>query len=357
MRFECHPSGGWHIYQKLFAEAVAKHGISIEPGGEFSDEALRNNTEHDGIHFHWIERFWESPSALSRLHGIVGMYRYCRLAKKLGKKIIWTVHNHTSHETSRRIDTFGTRVVTAHADLIITHSNWSRQWIESHCPVGGQVITMLHGNFSEVYHQQASREDVLRRYGLDPAKRTVGVIGAIRPNRGHETAIECVRKLGTDVQLLIAGMANSSDYVESLKARAGNSSGIAIQPGKLTDQEYTDTLAACDIQLLAYTSITTSGAFISAWSLGCPAVVSDLPLFRELMPDNPAAGVIMKGDDRVDAAVKAVKQVLDIPRETCRAAALEQAAKLPWDKTVMPAVEVIKSWQSNATASSATATA
>src|SRR5262249_35771046 len=115
---ECFPSG-WHPYQELFARALTPHGVHLRPGENFSNRALADRGEVRGVHFHWIEHLWRAAPWWRRPRLLWGLGSYCQLAKRLGKKIVWTVHNHRGHEGSVLGDSIGFRTLARAADLII----------------------------------------------------------------------------------------------------------------------------------------------------------------------------------------------------------------------------------------------
>src|SRR5437762_7391853 len=205
MLFECYP-GGWHPYQEQFARAIAPYGVHFRPGDAFSDEALRSRADElDGIHFHWVEYLWTTSRWWNRPRLIWGLRSYCKLAKQLGKRIIWTVHNHTGHEGSKWGDWAGFRVVPRFADLTIVHSEWSEEYVRRKLRPAGEIIHMPLGNFDGYYKLGREPSDVRRALSLSPGVPVVGLVGGVRPYRGHELAIAAAKLLGRRCQLLIAG--------------------------------------------------------------------------------------------------------------------------------------------------------
>src|SRR6476469_9420063 len=96
LRFHSLPNA-FHPYIELYSRAMLEHGIEVTPGMELSNRYLADHASAiDGIHLHWPEQLWQGRSLISKLRGLIGLVRYCRLARKLGKRVIWTVHNHES---------------------------------------------------------------------------------------------------------------------------------------------------------------------------------------------------------------------------------------------------------------------
>ena len=55
----------------------------------------------------------------------------------------------------------------------------------------------------------------------------------------------------------------------------------------VSDQAYSDIVAAADAVLLPYRKITGSAVLLAAWTLGRGVVASDLPYFREMADGEP----------------------------------------------------------------------
>lgn len=335
---------GWHPYQDEFARAVAPIGVRYEPGEVFSDRTLAERSDWDAVHFQWVENLWATDRWWRRFRLVYGFRRYCALAKRLGKRIIWTVHNHGRHEGDRWGDRLGFGVVARAADLIIVHSRWSEEFIRSTYRPSGRVVCMPLGNFDGVYSPpRRSPAEVRTALGLDPSRPVCGVIGGVRPYRGHDLAIAAARAAGGRWQLLVAGHPIDREYGERVRTSVDATPNALCVLGRLSDAEYAEFVQACDVILLPYQDITGSAAMLAAWTLARPVVANDLPFFREFQPDDPAAGVVLPTGTTA-AVVAAVDELLAIPVERREAASRAEADAYTWDKVIRPVVDVIHSW-------------
>jgi glycosyltransferase involved in cell wall biosynthesis len=339
-QIECHPGYGWHAYQECFAQAVAPHGFVSKAGGEFSSAMLRESSA-DILHFHWIERLWDTPSLLGKVKCLVGIYRYLRLAKQLNKKIMWTVHNHYPHENNSFIDRVGLALFAKFSDLIITHSEWSKAWIIKRFSQAVKPIVMPHGNFKYVFSSVAGNKALLTDFGLSPEKFTSGMIGVIRPNRGHELAIE-VAKTILDTQLIIVGRNNDKAYFNDLKKLAAGCDNIVIREVDLSNDRYNELVALCDVVLLPYSDITTSGALLSSWTIGTPVITSNLPFFAEFCAQTNA-GISLSYNTALELKV-AIEEFVILERSSTRENAIKEADKYDWEAVVKPVTKHMLNW-------------
>lgn len=330
----CIPGQGWHAYQDAFYSALSSYGFTVEREMHFSNKALSNN-QSQILHFHWIERLWESPTYIKRIKNILGVRQYLKLAKKLKKKIVWTVHNHYPHENGSWLHGFGLRLFAKYSDVIICHSQWSKDWIESHFKVRGSIVVMPHGNFENVFSFRPTDVNTRKQYGLASNKVTLGMVGVIRENRGYEHALSLIKKLGDSFQLLIIGRCTNNVYLQTLKECIAGQLNVSIIVKNLSDAEYNSAVASIDLMLQPYSSITTSGALLSSWTIGTPTATSALPFFKEFAPTQQNAGFYWSLDDP-DEFIRKFSAFSKFPLAETREAARIESLKYNWDRIIIP---------------------
>ena len=156
----------------------------------------------------------------------------------------------------------------------------------------------------------------------------------MKPYKGFETAIDAAAQL-PDCHLLIAGHPENREYAAELASRIAGRSNITFLDRSLTEQEFIDVQTAADCILLPYHKITGSSALLASFTFGRGVVVSDLPYFRELLADDPFAGVLVRPND--PAALAAGIETFfatDVPGR--HAAARRIADRYPWSEVIRP---------------------
>ena len=325
-------------YYAMFYGAMGVHGVvpvaTLEPTGEW---LARNDA--DAIHVHWPESLWRQhgKSAWARLRGIRHLGRFLRAATRNGLRVIWTVHNIEPHERGDWIDNRGFKLLGRHADLLICHSRHVAGLVSRTFAPQGDVLVMPHGNFEGVFPSPRPRASVLREFGLDPALPVVSCIGYLRPYKGLELACAAAATLGGRVQLLIAGPSFRYDLRPLRKAMAAVPHGLLVDR-RLTDQEFADLIASSDASLLPYSNVTTSGVIVASWTLNTGVIASDLPVFREMIPEPTAAARLFRTGDPESLAA-AIESYLTVPLEERRRAAGEEARRYQWPTCVLPVAQ------------------
>jgi beta-1,4-mannosyltransferase len=335
-------------YFGLCHAALAKRGISVSDDLEID---LRWIEEHgdrvNAVHLHWPERFWRRrfggtsrvQRAARAFECLVRLHRFVRAVRRRGVQCIWTVHNLEPHEGAYRWDRYGYRLLARECDVVICHSQSAASNVQDLYRPRGRVVVMPIGDPAGAYPRARSRDEVLAEIHLDPQRPVVSCLGRLRPYKGLDVACRAVERLGDRVQLIIGGPRHSELDASPIFAAIGRTSGVVIDR-ELTDQEFADLTAASDAVLLPYRAITGSSALLSALGLGRGVVTADLPYFREILADEPDAGMVVPGWDTATWA-NALLEYLERPAAVRSRAALRLAARYPWDRCVEPLVAAL----------------
>lgn len=341
-RIACWPDDRGNPYQRLFYRTLAAHGIQQVTGLTINDNELRRlRPEIDAIHLHWPEYAWRVgvTNAAQRLKRILGFRSFLATCRSLGLRILWTAHNLEAHE-GLLFDNFGLRSLARQCDLIVAHSNRVQRHLQRSvsCP----VVTMPHGNYDGWYPPARARQDVVRELDLSEERPTLVLIGALRPYKGVEHAVEAVRKFGGAVQLVVAGTPKPGFDIDGLMRESQRSPWLACIPRSLSDQEFADIVTAGTSLLLPYTKLTTSGVLLAGWTLRRGAVTSPEPYFQDLFALHPTAGRAADGLS-ADSLSVAIDTYLAIPEQERWQSARTAADAYTWPICVTPVINALKS--------------
>jgi glycosyltransferase involved in cell wall biosynthesis len=136
------------------------------------------------------------------------------------------------------------------------------------------------------------RTEARARLGLEQDAFVALAFGFLAPYKGLEPALEAARRLGDEVQLVVAGgahprLAESGDrYADELQAAYG---GDARFTGYVPDEQVHDWFAAADVALLLYPKpFSSSGALALALAHGTPVLMSEALAASIDVPDDCA---------------------------------------------------------------------
>ena len=194
-------------------------------------------------------------------------------------------------------------------DRIIVHSTEYRELLED-LGVEPDEIRVIPDGVPSVTWPSISSEEAKSKFGLDGC-RVISIFGFTVRRKGYEIALDALRHLPEDVVLVIAGGQHSDDntsYLSDLKERI-NASGLSKRvmiTGYLSDSDVSTVMAATDIIVAPFTSVSNSASILRSMAYGKPVVASDLPFMREINDRQPCLS-LFKPSDPVDMAEKVVE--------------------------------------------------
>ena len=334
-------------YLQLFYEALSAHDVAVPGNFAFSPRWMwAHRRSVDAIHFHWADSLWngrrEHPiRAIAKLTAVLA------IAKASGVRVFWTVHNLDPHEGERgRLARTAARGLARAADLIICHDQVAADAVKTQYDVSPErIVVMPHGNYSGHHPTPRPVSTVEHELSLDPSRPTVSCLGWLREYKGLDVAINAIDLMDGEVQLLIAGQPHRQFDLASLEENADRSPHTRLVASHLSDQQFSDYLAASDLVLLPYRKITGSGALLAAWTAGRTVVTSDLPYFNEMV--TPGTGVTFSEGDP-ESLASAIRTALQVPSSEREKAAWDRAAEFEWSKCIQPVLQAIAPWRRSA---------
>lgn len=330
-------------YLRLYHAALAGYDIRLGPPCEIRDDFLRQHAGAvDAIHIQWApEQIWRArgQSLWGRARGLAGFWKYLRLARSLGIKVVWTLHDAEHHEGSGATDRLGYRLLARAADLCIVHDEAAADVFVSR--FGGhrdRVRVMEHGNYDGAFPIAAPRADTLRKLAIDPARRVLLCQGNIRPYKRFDLAIAAASELGPAYHLIVAGHPLEPRFGDDLRRAAAGDSNVTLLLESQPEQTVSDLFAAADCFLLPYAKITGSGSLLTTATLGRGFVATDLPYFRRAVEQEPAAGELCPVGSAA-GLTDAVRRFFAVPADRRHRAARGLADRVPWAEVVRPVVD------------------
>lgn len=153
-----------------------------------------------------------------------------------------------------------------------------------------RVVVIPH--FVERRERPVSPDAAKAALGLE-RKRIVTLLGYIHQRKGHALMVDALAALPQDIVAVFAGGTPQSDdsFLRWLWTRAAER-GVADRlriTGFLADDELARYLAATDLAVCPFRSMSASGSLSTWLSVECPIVASDLPQIAEYNALEPGA--------------------------------------------------------------------
>ena len=163
-------------YGGLLVEALQRHGysfelISLNPTGDIEGVTpgwvWRNRGRVNGVHLHWLQGITNTDTA-TRAWLQMGAFTFALLlARVLGYRVIWTLHNMLPHERPHRgVDVVGRYVMALLANSIICHCQYAARAYTRRFIRRRNLFVIPHGDFRNAYPADITRQAARRELGI-----------------------------------------------------------------------------------------------------------------------------------------------------------------------------------------------
>lgn len=325
-----------HEYIFRLKEELEKEGIEVVLLKPFHYSTLANflkiiSLKFKGyriIHLHWLyvfPFFW-----LMKL--------FVKFSKKLRYKIVWTIHNILPHER-RKGDVEMVRWLYKNADYKFIHYKINLENLKKILNVEPENIEVIYHPIFDLYPKEISKEKARKKLGIPMNKKVLLCFGMIRKYKGMELFADAIEKLGNDYIGIVAGKRKSEEVASYLKKKERELKNLIVVDEFIPDEDVQIYFNACDVVVLPYTSITTSGAALLAYYFAKPVITTDLGGLPEIVI-NGKNGLLVQPND-TDALVEAIKKIFNMDYENMGKEAYKMAKeKFTWERLAEQTIKV-----------------
>jgi glycosyltransferase involved in cell wall biosynthesis len=320
-------------YGGLLAHGLAAAGVELVAGHaeEFTQGWLEeNHGVVDVLHLNWPHYMYEAPDLTERVARSAELIANLALARELGYKVVWTVHNLFPHDSQHRdLDRLVRLALTRCCTALIVHCDHARHLVQRHFHRTERVFTIPHGHFIDAYPNTMSRAEARHRLGIAEDRFVYLFFGNVRRYKGLEQLLTTFQAL-PDPQsvLLIAAKtynAYGDDFVE--QARQADPRIVVCPSRFFANEEFQLYFNAADVGIFPFVDVLTSGSTITALSFGLPVIVPAVGCLPELVDDAVGICYDQQQPGALQAAMLAMQQ-RDLT--SLHQAAYERAQTLDW---------------------------
>jgi glycosyltransferase involved in cell wall biosynthesis len=294
-----------------------RHGLANEPGlldvvsrFEIRDAPLRRGLkflENCVNMFYLALRFLVRPPDVLHVQylqlieqGLPFEVWLLAFAKKLGIKLVYTVHNELPPDTGERHRRTLQRIYGM-MDALICHSEAARdRLIDAYGTAPKRIRVIPHGPLFEELKRPV-REEARAQLGLGQNDCMVLWQGWVKPYKGVPFLLDAWRRVqeqSSDAKLIIAGSGDEEllREVREKVANLGLGGSVRLEFRFLDVAELPCYYVAADVLVYPYREITTSGALMTGLNYGKPIVATNLAAFREDLRQDGSALLVSYGD-------------------------------------------------------------
>lgn len=236
-----------------------------------------------------------------------------KLARMLGVRIVYTVHNVLPHDSSPALkDRY--RQIYGFADALIAHDEHARKRLGDEFGIApGKVRVIPHGPLFDEPPVAGSAQRERERLGIAADACIVVTQGIIRPYKGVPFLLDAWKKVAAAHPTAVLRIVGTGDdeILDGIRKRVqelGLEKSVMLDLRFLTVDEVRTCLDAADVLAYPYKDITTSGALLTGVNYGKAVVATALPAFELLLENERNALLVKYGD--VDALAHALERLI-----------------------------------------------
>lgn len=281
-------------YQILLEKAIKEAGVQVQFMQGYrrvfpltrAIRAMSTDQMPDALHLNWYEPFLKGNNGLTAWIYAKKFLADLSMAKRLVGKLVWTVHNRVSHESTRpSLELSVAKQIAKLADRLIVHSCANQEEISAVYGVSKSKIDSIPmGHYRDSYDATVEMSVARAELGLPLDGPLFFHFGMLRPYKGIEKLIRCWKEYyhsDVDGHLLIVGKCLDPDFENQLKRLAKGCPGILLKTEFIPDEQMHLYLSAATISVLPFSKVLNSSSIILAMSFDCPVIAPNFPALVE----------------------------------------------------------------------------
>jgi len=238
----------------------------------------------DIVHVHWPDGLVANRQAGKSLVKVVLFLAFLRRQKARGAKVVFTVHNTSSHEGAHpRLERMMWEGFVPMVDLFIhlNSSSGPQDWPEA--AAGARHAMIRHPDYAALVGGRESRRAARLRLGLPREGRVFLFFGQLRSYKGIELLLRAFSETtAPDDRLLILGRPVDDAIAGVLEAAREKDGRILLELGFIAQEELNTALAAATLVVLPYRRLFNSGAALMALSAARPVLAPGTGMIADL---------------------------------------------------------------------------
>ena len=330
-------------YGGLLARAMRGVGVELEAG---QPETLTKAWLHENqgkikvLHLNWPNYMYSGEELEAQLGLLTELIDNLALARLLGYRIVWTVHNLYPHESnSRDLDHLAQTAITHLANAVIVHCEHARSLVRKHFHRTEGVFVINHGNFMYPYPNEVGRDEARKRMGLNDDHFVFFYFGNVRRYKGIERLIEVFQSLAWGAFAAAFGRKFFTEYGQELVASVPpDDPRVMLRSSRhFANDEFQYLFNAADVGVFPFLKVLTSGSVITAFSFGMPVIAPGVGCLTELVP--PEAGIVYGAEDD-EGLRRSMVEIQEREIGPMREAAWARAHSLDWGEIAVQTRQV-----------------
>jgi beta-1,4-mannosyltransferase len=332
-------------YAGLLARALETEGVHSVAGfrEHLTPEWLRaNRPAFDVLHLHWPWALYTGATLEETTRNCAALIDALYLARTLGYKVVWTMHNLYPHDsTTRELDHLARLALTACATAVIVHCERAGTLLREKFHRTAGVFLAPHGHFCDAYPNTVSPREARARFGFEDHHFVYLFFGNVRANKGVDQLVESFLALRGDHLRFLFAARICSDYGAQIveRARAADPRIVLRESKFYANEEFQWFFNAADVAVFPFTDILTSGSAITALSFHCPVLAPAIGCLPELI--DPTVGAVYH-PSAAGGLGRALDEAQTLRRDQLRPGIEQRLRELSWDGIARTTLEAYR---------------
>lgn len=284
-------------YLDLLEAGLRGFGVSIYPTQvyrPYRSWLKQHRGQIDVLHFHWLHGIYQQDGYRVSLTRVLKFWVQLHYAKRLGYRIVWTMHNLFPHERRYpHLDKLMRWLIVCFADAIIVHCTKAKADLEKCFGRQHYVYVAPHGHYIGVYPDTVTRSEARKRLDIHDKGIVYLYLGKIRPYKGVQRLVHSFSSIpNPNLTLVIAGTISHGYSLDDSGIRQilERDPRCILRLGWVPDEDIQLYYRAADVVVYPFENVLTSGSVILALSFGRPVVAPALGCLPELV--TPDVGIL-----------------------------------------------------------------
>ena len=269
-----------HLYL-VYKEASAL-GIRVRPPS--LQRILREKVHVWQLH--WPERRLAVDSFSRALSNVLLFLMTIDLARARGVKILYTLHNLSSHELCYpRLEKWFMKALTRRLDGYVTFTETGMKAFEERVPVRKDIPAFVipRGHYRGAYPDRITPREARATLGIPSEAKVVLFFGLIRSYKGVPQLVRAFREISDPEALLcVVGQPYTPALEQAVVSEASDDPRVRLHLRFVPDHDVQLYFRAADLVVLPFRQVLNSGSAMLALSFDRPLLVPLLGALGEL---------------------------------------------------------------------------
>jgi beta-1,4-mannosyltransferase len=278
-------------YQSCLAKGLCRVGYTVNMINKLNIfDILKFNPMV--FHLHWVSHNASGRNMILASIRLISVVFKIILVKMFGIRIVWTVHNLTSHEAKYPyLELLLGKTLAYISDAVIVHTKYAKKIIINEYKINkeSKIHVIPHAGYQDDYVNTVNKIDAREHLGIEKNKFVCLYFGQVRDYKGIDKLIDVFKIIEDNkVLLIMAGKPANNETKLAVEHKTINLPNIRLFLEYIKDNDVQYFMNAADVVILPFNKILTSGSLMLAMSFGKAVITPRIGAVTDVIGENGA---------------------------------------------------------------------